>query len=255
MKTTFVLIILTVMSVLLLSSCCDNQVQPDPCAGVAKNTANFTMSEVVTDSLRYETDTIYTGNTVEFKALNSTDSCVWTLSGDNRKWTTRSFQLNFKEFVGELYVSLVTTRVTPKLSCFPDDKTSDTVIKKLVVVNYSLVFGNYRGVSTINPLDTYVVSIKKYPDSRWITINNLVNGCADTSDKVAFMYVIRSVGFREFYFKGDHASEQTCLFPDGLARLVPNDNSLLVNYSLRDTTVPRNGPLKLLPYTFKGVRL
>ena len=245
-------------------SCSDDVVTPppDPCAGATRTSANFTMKEIVWDSLRYDTDTIITGNTVEFSAKDSADEYLWTMSGTDQIWTKRTFRLKFYDFIGSVDVQLVVRRNTPNIKCFPDDKTTDTIIRRLVVVDdyQSKILGQFRGVSTNNLLDTFTVGIKifgRFPqDLRWLFIINLPNGTVDTAD--SWYYIYRAIGYEQFLFNcryGGKANDLPWLYPSGFAMLSPDDNHLLIDYTVRDTTQPFDEkPIKLKHYTFKGIR-
>lgn len=249
-------IVLFLVGVLLSAvaeSCHEDNTQPNPCDGVVPTSADFTMKELILDTLKPEADTIFTDNTVEFSAKYDADEYEWKLSGDDRTWTTKSFKLQFYKFIGNVDVRLIVKRKTVNKQCTPDDDGIDTVTRRLTVVRIPAIAGTYRGVNVENPQDTFTVMIR---DNRrdWYEIVNVNKGCYDTTSASQFYLTI---GNKYIVFSCFSSSNMrpTCWDPRGTAQLYPGNNHVVISYSVTDPTNPKWDVLKRKFFTFKGVRL
>ncbi len=255
-----IILLMMLLGAIAFSGCPDEEpIKPDPCAGVVETSADFTMKEII-DTIRIETDTIYTGNTVEFSAKYDADEYEWKLGTDDRTWKTKKFTLNFLNFMGNVDVRLIAKRKAINKECTPNDDGIDTIMKRLSVVHNSLVFGNFRGVSTQNLKDTFTISIKEFADNvsdnRWVLIYNLNKGCVDTSQDATSSYIMRIIGYKAFYFISSFDGYKTrplCFNPVGLAKSEFGGNGITIDYSLIEDTIQFSKKPRTY-YTFKGVR-
>ncbi len=192
MKTLINLIILSGIFVLIFS-CSDEPVKPDPCSGKHPVTAEFKMYEQLKYDTLYTTDTSLQYNFVHFKAVGDYDKYEWQIGLDDSVFTHKEVKLRFNEAYGPINIRLI-VKGKPDTTCFPDDDGIDTVNKTLTVVSWhpglstnhvgSALVGRYKGATIGNPLDTFIVEIKHdtaYDNgeiiSRHYYINNMPKGC------------------------------------------------------------------------------
>ena len=130
--------------------------------------ADFFIAEKVGDRY-FEGDTVNGINLERFTAKYPADSFVWTLGAE----TIRGHSFSRYAFPPGQWVQVKCIAYkNPNLSCFPDDKPSDTVVKKFYVwpVIYSVpdskplgpfypIYGGFRGHTISKPNTEIVVRL------------------------------------------------------------------------------------------------
>ncbi|MCX6146206.1 MAG: hypothetical protein NTW25_03015 [Candidatus Kapabacteria bacterium] len=228
-------------SLLISSSCADDPVRPiDPCAGAKPFKADFTVYEQLWYDSLFVADTFLRGNEIHFKANDIYDSYKWKVGDDTTIYYTKEFSLRFQDLYGTLPVTLIATKKT-NLTCFPNDKSIDTITKYITVAPYekSALIGNFRGVSTINSKDTFTISIVYSPikNENGGTIANLYlmknfnNGCLDPEPIAGFLPDLEvRAGYKHFKFSGTKGNKG-CTNRIGYANLV-SYNKLEIEYKV-----------------------
>jgi len=149
------------------NSKCENY---DPCYGVTKANADFTIGEFLGD-LRYsdtmftEADTVYASNTTCFVPKHENDSFIWILGAEEVRSKTlcRShFPVN-----RDISVTLITVKNSP---CLNGKKQRDTITKRFHTVPHwsqlgdsteakkNPFWGTWKGAHTDNPNDEFLVT-------------------------------------------------------------------------------------------------
>jgi hypothetical protein len=155
--------------------CCQDPTNPkcenyDPCHGVTKANADFTIGEFLGD-LRYsdtmftEADTVYASNTTCFVPKHENDSFIWILGAEEVRSKTlcRShFPVN-----RDISVTLITVKNSP---CLNGKKQRDTITKRFHTVPHwsqlgdsteakkNPFWGTWKGAHTDNPNDEFLVT-------------------------------------------------------------------------------------------------
>jgi hypothetical protein len=155
--------------------CCQDPTNPkcenyDPCNGVTKANADFTIGEFLGD-LRYsdtmftEADTVYASNTTCFVPKHENDSFIWILGAEEVRSKTlcRShFPVN-----RDISVTLITVKNSP---CLNGKKQRDTITKRFHTVPHwsqlgdsteakkNPFWGTWKGAHTDNPNDEFLVT-------------------------------------------------------------------------------------------------
>ncbi|MFN9303631.1 MAG: hypothetical protein ACK6DA_12750 [Candidatus Kapaibacterium sp.] len=252
-----------VVVMLTLHSCGgdDVPVKPpptDPCAGKLRTSADFTIKEILSDTVWFFTDTVFPNNSIEFEAIQNSDEYVWKVGDDERTWTTKKFRLNFIGFIGTLPIHLIVKNNSVDTLCNPGDDGIDTVTKYLTVVGREslAILGSYKGYNLDNPSDTFTVTVRTtdYRNRSWVEIININKGCFDTTNS-SNLYV--NVANKGLTFTGIHNGTgeeraKTCWSPSGTARLYPDNNHLVIHYKMLDQSVPGYPKdwEKTIPHTF-----
>lgn len=208
-----------VLFVLSLAACTDESTPPDPCAGISEVKARFTVKEVVS-TYKFETDTFVSNQSVEFAAAERYDSYEWHIGSDARIWTDSAFRLGFpaREVTlgAPLPITLIAKRA-PNISCTPTDDGVDTLTKHIVIIlDYdSPILGEYKGVHTDSPLDTFNVRIYfRNPD--YLVMQNINRGCQDTVGRFS-SYIRKELGATVMTFDGGGVYDTTgCKNPKGV---------------------------------------
>ncbi|MFN8359814.1 MAG: hypothetical protein U0264_07855 [Candidatus Kapaibacterium sp.] len=256
MKNTIITMLL-LGAVVLLGGCPGESVKPDPCAGVVETSADFTINEL-SDTYKFETDTVLPYNTVEFSAKYPADEYEWKVGFDDRTWTTKTFTLDFHGFSGSVNVRLIAKRKTINKECTPDDDGIDTVTKTLVVIVKPAIVGSFRGVNIENPLDTFTISVRstEYRGQSWFEIINMNKGCYDTTTASTMFIAIthKAIIFGNIY---TDSLRVTCWDPQGVAQLYPDRDHIQIVYNVVDQDQPMylKDKKKRKYFTFKGVRI
>jgi hypothetical protein len=230
---------------LLLNTCRDKE--PDPCKDLKPFEADFTINEVVDDTL-FVTDTALINNYVVFKAAEDYDSYEWTVGTDERTFRSKSFPLRFEHPTGPLQVRLIAKR-KPNVACFPNDNGIDTLTKTLTIVKeeQTAIVGIYRGSLLSNPTDVFEVRIERHPLYPWyINIYNINQGCNQMQQ------VEERFGYTGLSFENP-GFQNNCNFYYGYAALLPNRKDIEIRY-VTDIDIPGQ-PLIYIHEKFIGTRV
>ena len=253
-----------VVVMLTLHSCGgdDVPVKPpptDPCAGKLRTSADFTIKEILSDTVWFFTDTVFPNNSIEFEAIQNSDEYVWKVGDDARTWTTKKFRLNFIGFIGTLPIHLIVKNNSVDTLCNPGDDGIDTVTKYLTVVGREslAILGSYKGYNLDNPSDTFTVTVRTtdYRNRSWVEIMNINKGCFDTTNS-SNLYV--NVANKGLTFSSVYTTpmRDICWDPRGVARLYPDRNHVVIHYDVVDQNqdIPLKDKKIRKYHTFKGVR-
>ena len=219
--------------------CCDitNPEYPnyDPCWDASEVTADFTISERFGSAARYykSIDSAFVRTALYFKAEEEdATSYTWYLGAE--VITEREFERTFHtvDFYNPITVTLVVEK-EPRLDCYPEDDGVDTLTRTFWRVHQcqSLVVGNYRGVWTDEPLDTFIVGFELVdyvgaPDScDQIQVYNLHKNIEDTC-KVSGL---KHFGYNWWKF-GSHVGN-SCYENRGEISVISN-NSVEIDYTI-----------------------
>lgn len=251
---------------LMLHSCGgdDVPVKPpptDPCAGKLRTSADFTMKEILSDTVWFYTDTVFPNNTIEFEAVQDNREYSWKVGNDERTWNTKKFRLNFIGTQGTIPIRLIVKNNAVDTECNPGDKGIDTVTKYVTVLG-SLselsILGSYKGYNLDNPKDTFTVTIRstEYRGRSWVEIMNINKGCFDTTSIAEkSVYALSSYGivFGTVY---TNQMRDLCWDPRGTGRLYPDRNHIVIHYDVVDQNqdIPLKDKKIRKYHTFKGVR-
>lgn len=248
MKTAFYTLACVVA--LMLHSCGgdDVPVKPpptDPCAGKLRTSADFTMKEILSDTVWFYTDTVVPNNTIEFEAVQDNREYSWKVGNDERTWNTKKFRLNFIGTQGTIPIRLIVKNNAVDTVCNPGDKGIDTVTKYVTVLGSASelsILGSYKGYNLDNPKDTFTVTIRstEYRGSNWVEMMNINKGCFDTTIASDLYINVANKGLTFTGFHNGRGEERakTCWSPSGTARLYPDNNHLVIHYTVLDQSVP-----------------
>ena len=211
----------------------NNTVAENPCSNQVPFKADFTMLEKVGDS-SYSTDTALAPGYISFKAKGTYDSVKWTIGGPQNTFTNKDVRLYFDQPQGKIDVTFIGYK-RPNLTCFPNEKSSDTITKSLVVAakNRDVPFvGHYVGYNTDNPTDTFSVWIK-YHNSNWgYFVKNIPKGCPGYTNPSDGGYPLNvglevAVGYKLFQFGRGSMSCNTVYGYGALSKL---NDTLSIQY-------------------------
>jgi hypothetical protein len=164
--------LLLVLGLAILFSCKPTEII-DPCKDALPTEAKFETYEILNDTM-YLADTIFTTNTVKFKAIGQYDTTSFTLSGDPRSFNASEFNLPFGGFVGNVNVTF-NAKKAPNTTCFPGDVGVYTKSKTIRLTHpvdkskltISPMVGKYKGSYDIAPTDSFIVSIDYFDSSKY----------------------------------------------------------------------------------------
>jgi hypothetical protein len=234
----------------------------DPCWDQEEVSAAFLMYEYINSSLeefwkKLDADTVRWPR-VRFEALTDGASYHWQIGA--RTYDTREVTLLFDEVQRNApwQTIPITLKVEkePNTSCFPSDNGRDSLTRYLTIADEcsTKLNGEYVGYwEGTSPEDTFSISIEVTSDSTigvqgWdcIAMTMIPNldreGCLHRS-------FTRELGYVQMHLDGVGFYENSCrTAPPSFVWLI--DDSLFVNYSLRDK---QEGTTQT-PYFFRGVR-
>ena len=245
MKTFKIFMMLAVIGVLSVQSRCKKDQDPGPCFGATPFKADFTLGEIIGDSL-VATDTL-TFYRMTARAAEKYASIKWEIGSDPRGFDNQQeVGLNFGDAtIGQTFTVRMIAKGTPNTACYPNDDGIDTVTKQFTRVcavgsgNWSCmkqpgpkytppVYGIWRGSMSDNPnreFDITFVAFGEYPPpganagfgSRlfnlpegcggpWVTGN--LNGCG--GGPALPTSAGRSIGTGALAFYSDNSSGSRC---------------------------------------------
>jgi hypothetical protein len=256
MKNLFCLGIL--FTLLAASGCRKDCVDPadpecsnyDPCTGYVAADAGFRMLKIPIATLgwdcdgeeprdlEFETDTIFAGGPVYFRADQEQAaglSYEWKIGADARTWTTREFELRFgQNAVGDIPVTLMVEKANP-LACGGTAYTRDTLTKNLHVKRipddiytggtWSPIFGRWEGRNTDDP--TSIFQVEVHPD--W-SLTGLLEGCTVKIPQV-------DIGINFMYIKA--RTNTSCSRLCGVGTVSEDRREFYLTYSYNDSAGKR----------------
>lgn len=229
---------------------CKKDVQ-QPCDGIELIKPMPIIGEMVGDSV-FQTDTAFTGNIV-FDANGDFENIIWQIGADSRMFNQQTFSLRFPEPTTTVQVSF-TADIPQNKVCFPDESRSVTVKRDLTILprdNFAKtpLVGTYLGAVVGKPLDTFLVSIQFWSDSKYhmytgpqpfCTISNFPKDYRDTISSLGRRFSELSYGYLcDWGYKALYINENqlAAKHTKGYAYLVGSD-TLVINYSRADLNSP-----------------
>lgn len=247
----------------MLTGCPDDDpVKPDPCAGKYPVKAEIEIWESKQGfEYLFKSDTIIRAyNIGVFKCPKKFDYYQWKIGDQLKEYSNQQFSMWFYEKEpdtiqeGNIPITLI-VKSKPDSTCFPFDDGIDSTTKNVFVINLfnAKIFGNYYGYDTSNPKVFYTVSIGKYYSikNKWLYyyINNIHNGCIDT----AFFSNpdIGPIVYKEIYntaivFDARDWVGYGCLRPKGIAYLLEDRDSLIIEYTIIKEFQGKEIPMKFI---------
>jgi hypothetical protein len=126
--------------------------------------------------LYFETDTLVKYADPIFKVNGVFDSVTWIIGNSQNIRHAVQFSLSFQDSVGNVPVTCIVYHAS-KQECY-NGKLTDTFRRNLVVVgNHARYHGKYRGVSSLNPADTFTIAFGvRGPTSDYVRMYNFPKG-------------------------------------------------------------------------------
>lgn len=251
---------------LSLSSCKDEEVTAapcndpanwecpnyDPCLSVQQPSAAFVMLDSVFSAdtaTSVPIDTSFAG-IVYFRPISIEPNTTyeWKVGSDPRLFNDPILEMNFSWFEGTIPIRLIAKRNDP-LNCLPLPNRSDTTYQQMelryIAAGQAPVFGLYKGSSTENPTEEFMLELKYY-----ININNtpVTRLTGLTLDCEPFEPGI-DIGAGYDWFITAHGNRPRCRRLTAIGRLQENDHRILkVDYWYNDDSGARKHAV------FTGVR-
>jgi hypothetical protein len=216
------LLILLIVISFHLVGCSKSTDLPNPCNGVVRLSASFSIKEIVGDTAFYA-DTIFRDNPVLFESTGKYDSVKWQIGSDHRTFTDTSFGLSFSNTLYRLAINF-TGYKKPETACFPGDNGIYNSVKHLTPVEQfdsstltlSPLIGHYHGYFIDDPADTFTVRIEYFDSTKYNTsvtgtqnfywISNIPKGYVDSTSAYATRYpelrngLPMDMGYKGFVF-------------------------------------------------------
>lgn len=242
--TFLVLLALVGAFMFLLEGCGGN---PNPCKGLSKTSADFTIMEDFSHLVEYNDgwpyyacDTVAT-KFVRFTAKDSlADSYQWKIGLG--RYTTRTVKLNFSNATETVVpITLIVNR-RPNTSCFPTDKGADTVTRKVYFIDpcKTQINGKYFGANEDDPNKKFTIEIKACKNNVGFYVTNEALGCSGLfyNDDIGNL-----IGYKAIYLARLPLGKKLCKWTNYRVKELDNSGSVLIRYVYFTDTITFKNPI------------